>query len=119
MYIRHLYNSRHILLSQEEYLTTKSRSITSVAVNRFKGRLTHGVKKTTIKIHLSFCFIALLILRLISKRLNKIQSPEQIVKSLRKYQVCFVKDNVFKATYYDQIIKDIGDALKLNLNRRE
>ncbi len=32
--------------------------------------------------------------------------------------VCFVKDNVFKATYYDQIIKDIGDALKLELNRR-
>ncbi|NLA81190.1 MAG: IS1634 family transposase, partial [Chloroflexi bacterium] len=68
--------------------------------------------------HFLTCFIALLILRLLSKRLNGNHSPEQIIQSLKKYQICFIKDNVFKATYYDQIIKDLGDALNLKLNNR-
>ena len=71
-----------------------------------------------IEAHFLTCFIALLILRLLSKRLDERYAPEQIIQSLRKYQVCFVKDNVFKATYYDHIIKDLGDALNLTLNRR-
>jgi transposase len=71
-----------------------------------------------IEAHFLTCFIALLILRLLSKRLDGKYAPEQIIKSLRKYQVCFVKDNVFKATYHDHIIKDLGDALNLTLNRR-
>jgi transposase len=71
-----------------------------------------------IEAHFLTCFIALLILRLLSKRLDGKYAPEQIIKSLRKYQVCFVKDNVFKATYYDHIIKDLGDALNLTLSRR-
>ena len=29
-----------------------------------------------------------------------------------------VKDNVFRLTYYDPVIKDMGDALNLTLNRR-
>ena len=59
-----------------------------------------------------------MILKLLSKRLNEKHAPEQIIQSLRKYQVCFVKDNVFKATYYDKIIRDLGDVLNLKLNRR-
>ncbi len=64
------------------------------------------------------CYIALLILRLLSKQLKEKYSPEQIIESLRKYQAYFVKDNVFRLTYHDPAIKDIGDALNLALNRR-
>lgn len=71
-----------------------------------------------IEAHFLICFIALLILRLLCKRLDGKYAPEQLIQALKKYQVCFVKDNVFKVTYYDQIIKDIGDALNLPLNRR-
>ncbi|MFA5670607.1 MAG: IS1634 family transposase [Balneolaceae bacterium] len=78
----------------------------------------HVSLQQRIEAHFLTCFIALLILRLLCKRLDGKHAPEQIIKSLRKYQVCFVKDNVFKTTYYDHILKDIGDALNLTLNRR-
>lgn len=81
-------------------------------------RPVHVTLKQRIESHFLTCFIALLILRLLSKRLGGKYSPEQIIESLRKYQVCYVKDNVFKSTYYDHIIKDIGDTLNLNLDRR-
>ena len=68
--------------------------------------------------HFLTCYIALLILRLLSKRLKGKYAPEQVIESLKKYQVCLVKDNIFRATYYDPIIKDLGDALNLTLNRR-
>jgi hypothetical protein len=83
-----------------------------------ESRPVHVSLEQRIEAHFLTCFIALLILRLLNKRLNGKHSPEQIIQSLRKYQVCFVKDNVFKTTYYDHILKDLGDALNLTLNRR-
>ena len=77
----------------------------------------HLSLKTRINAHFLTCFIALLILRLLSKRLKE-YSPEQIIKSLKRYQACHIKDNVFKVTYYDQIIQAAGAALNLPLGRR-
>lgn len=74
--------------------------------------------KCRINAHFLTCFIALLILRLLCKRLNEEHAPEQIIKSLKKYQACHVTDNVYRMTYYDPIISDVGDALNLTLNRR-
>ena len=74
--------------------------------------------KQRIEGHFLTCFIALLILRLLAKRLNKEYAPEQIIKSLRKYQACLVKDNVYRVAYYDPLLKDIGNAMNLVLNRR-
>ena len=68
--------------------------------------------------HFLTCYIALLILRLLSKRLEGRYAPEQIIQSLKRYQACLVKDNVFRLAYYDPIIKDLGEALNLTLNRR-
>jgi transposase len=83
-----------------------------------ESRPVHVSLQQRIEAHFLTCFIALLILRLLCKRLDGKHTPEQIIKSLRKYQVCFFKDNVFKTTYYDHILKDICDALNLTLNRR-
>jgi transposase len=68
--------------------------------------------------HFLTCFIALLVLRLLCKRLDGKYAPEQVIQSLRNYQVCWIKDNVYKATYYDQILKDLGEDLNLRLDRR-
>lgn len=74
--------------------------------------------KRRISAHFLTCFIALLILRLLGKRLKEKHAPEQIIKSLKKYQACHVTDNVYRVAYYDTIIKEIGEALNLSLDRR-
>ncbi len=83
-----------------------------------KSRPVHVSLEQRIEGHFLTCYIALLILRLLCKRLNGKHSPEQIIESLKRYQSCLVKDNIFKLTYHDPIIKDIGDVLNLTLNRR-
>ncbi len=71
-----------------------------------------------IEAHFLTCYIALLILRLLCKQLKNKYSPEQIIRSLKKYRSCLIKDNIFRVTYHDEVIKDIAKVLKLTLNRR-
>lgn len=81
-------------------------------------RPVHVTLQKRIEAHFLTCYIALLVLRLLSKRLKESYTPEQIIESLKKYQACLINDNVFKVTYYDSILKDMGEALNLTLNRR-
>ncbi len=89
-----------------------------ITKSNFKSRPVHVTLEQRIQAHFLTCYIALLILRLLCKRLKGKYAPEEIIESLKKYQSCFVKDNVFRLTYYDPVIKDIGDTLNLTLNRR-
>ncbi len=71
-----------------------------------------------IRAHFLTCFISLLILRLLSKRLGDNYAPEQIINSLRKYQACYITDNIYKVVYYDELLEDLGTALNLALDRK-
>jgi len=48
-----------------------------------------------------------LILRLLCKRLGEKYAPEQAIQSFKSYQTCYIKDNVFRVTYCDPIIRCI------------
>lgn len=74
--------------------------------------------KRRINAHFLTCFISLLILRLLSKRLDEKHAPEQIIKSLKNYQACHMTDNVYRVAYYDALLKDIGKVLNLSLDRK-
>jgi transposase len=89
-----------------------------ITKSNLKSRPVYVSLEQRIEGHFLTCYIALLILRLLSKRLEGKYTPEQVIESLKRYQSCFVKDNVFRLTYYDPIIRDIGKALSLTLNRR-
>lgn len=89
-----------------------------ITKSNLKSRPVHVSLEQRIEAHFLTCYIALLILRLLSRRLKEKYSPEQIIESIRKYQSCFVKDNIFRLTYYDPVIEEIGKALNLTLNRR-
>lgn len=89
-----------------------------ITKTNLKSRPVHVSLEQRIESHFLTCYIALLILRLLAKRLNGKHSPEQIIESLKRYQSCLIKDNIFKLTYHDSIIKDMGEELNLTLNRR-
>ncbi len=89
-----------------------------ITKSNLKSRPVHVSLEQRIEGHFLTCYIALLILRLLCKRLGGKYAPEQIIESLKRYQSCLVKDNVFRLTYYDPVIRDIGNALNLTLNRR-
>lgn len=89
-----------------------------ITKNDLNTRPINVTLENRIKAHFLTCFIALLILRLLSKRLGEEHAPEQIIQSLRSYQACYIKDNVFRVAYYDPIIRDVATALSLTLNRR-
>lgn len=89
-----------------------------ITKTNLESRPVYLSRENRINAHFLTCFIALLILRLLCKRLEGKYAPEQVIKSLKKYQVCFLKDNVFRLTYYDPIMQDLGNALNLTLNRR-
>ncbi len=89
-----------------------------ITKNDLKTRPVHVSLETRINAHFLTCFIALLILKILCKRLKEKYAPEQIIKSLRRYQACLIKDNVFRTTYSDQIIQALGAELHLTLNRK-
>jgi transposase len=89
-----------------------------ITKTNLESRPVYVSRENRIDAHFLTCFIALLILRLLCKQLEGKYSPEQVINSLKKYQVCHMKDNVFRLAYHDPIIRDLGTALNLTLNRR-
>ncbi len=41
---------------------------------------------------------------------------KHIINSLRKYQACYITNNVYKVVYYDELLGDLGAALNLTLD---
>lgn len=71
-----------------------------------------------IRAHFLTCFIALLIVRLLCLNLNHQFGPEAVIKSLRKHQACFIKENIYRTTYFDEVIDAIQEKFGLKLNRK-
>ncbi len=89
-----------------------------ITKNDLQSRPVEVSLEQRIRAHFLTCFIALLVLRLLSKRLGENYAPEQIINSLRKYRACHITDNVYRVTYYDELLKDLGEALNLTLKRK-
>lgn len=71
-----------------------------------------------IEAHFLVCFLSLLFLRLLSKRLDNKYSPEQIVDALKRYQASLFDANIYRVTSYNEVIEALGKALDLDLQKR-
>ena len=71
-----------------------------------------------IEAHFLIFFLALLFVRLLCKLLDNEYSLEEVVLSLRMYRTCFIKDNVYRNVYYDEILDSLGKNFGLPLNQR-
>lgn len=74
--------------------------------------------KESIEAHFLTCFLGLVILRILEMKTDHKYSPEKLISSLNKANVCLLDMNKYKATYYDEVLEHIDEKLDFNLKRR-
>lgn len=89
-----------------------------ITKDELKSRPVHVSLEEHIRAHFLTCFIALLILRLLCRLLDNKFPMEQVIESLRKSKVCFIKDNLYRNTYFDEVLSKIQEKTGLLLNRK-
>jgi len=72
-----------------------------------------------IEAHFTTCFTALVLIRLLEKRLDEKYPVGQILDSLRKYNAALFDKNLYTFTYYDPILDDIARAFDITLNLKK
>ena len=89
-----------------------------ITKDELKSRPVHVSLEEHISALFLTCFIALLLLRLLCRLLDNKFPMEQVIESLRKSKVCFIKDNLYRNTYFDEVLNKIQEKTGLLLNRK-
>lgn len=71
-----------------------------------------------IEAHFLTCFVALVIIRLLEKRLGNKYSISRMIESLRRYNCVNIDKNIYQFIYHDEVIKEIEDVFKTDLNKK-
>ena len=69
-----------------------------------------------IEAHFATCFTALVLLRLLEAKLENAYPTGQILTALKKYGCIKMDTNIWRFTYYDQIIESCAKAFQMDLN---
>lgn len=64
------------------------------------------------------CFVALVIVRLLEKKLGNGITIERIIESLKKYNCTNIATNIYQFIYRDEVIDKISRELGMDLNRK-
>ena len=68
--------------------------------------------------HFTVCFTALVLIRLLEKRLKEKYPVGQILDSVRQYNAALFDKNIWTFTYYNQILEDCAKSFKINLSNK-
>lgn len=71
-----------------------------------------------IEAHFLTCFVSLLILRILEMKIERKHSSMAIVESLRNCTCALVDQNIYMFHYYDEVLKDLGNALNIDFSTR-
>ena len=71
-----------------------------------------------IEAHFLTCFVALVLVRLLEKRLNGKHPVPKILESLRRNSCSLLEENIYLFDYYDQVLADIGEAIDIDFSRK-
>ena len=67
-----------------------------------------------VKAHFLICFTALVIMKLMEKRIGRKYAVQTITESLRKCECSLMDKNVYLFDYYDEVLKTVGEDLGIN-----
>ena len=71
-----------------------------------------------IQAHFLICFVALVLVRILEKKLDGKYPIPRILESLRRCECSLMEQNLFLFDYYDEILADIGKLLGMEFNRK-
>lgn len=71
-----------------------------------------------IEAHFLICFVALVLARLVEKKLNGNYAVPKILESIRRSSCSLLEQNLYLFDYYDQVLADIGDAMDIDFSRK-
>ncbi len=75
-------------------------------------------RKDHIESHFLICYIALVIIRLLEKKLNNKYSFYQVINSIRNYTSANVDHDIYMQSYINDTIKDIEKIFDINLSKK-
>lgn len=68
--------------------------------------------------HFTSCFISLVLVRLLEKKLNNKYSTEQLINSLKNYNCIVLDQNIYQFIYKDAIIEELADIYQVDLLKK-
>jgi transposase len=71
-----------------------------------------------IEAHFLSCFVALVLVRLLEKRLGCKHPVPKILESLRRSSCSLLEENLYLFDYYDQVLSDIGKTMGIDFSRK-
>ncbi len=82
----------------------------------FESRPVYLRTNKHIDAHFTTCFLALVLVRLLEKKLDGKYQAGRIIDSLKKYNCTKLHTNLWRFTYYDEVIDECSKAFGLTLN---
>lgn len=84
----------------------------------FESRPVYVWLNSHIDAHFATCFLALVLIRLLEKKLGHMYPAGRILDSLRNYNCTHLDTNRWQFTYYDEIIDSCAKAFDITLNNK-
>lgn len=89
-----------------------------ITKSQIKSRPVYVWTKQHIEAHFLTCFISLVIIRLLEKRLKAAHPYEKMIESLKQYECSHMEHDIYILDHYDDIIQSIESAFNLNLSKK-
>ena len=84
----------------------------------FESRPVYLRTNDHIDAHFTTCFLALVLVRLLEAKLDNKYQAGKILDSLKKYNCTRLQTNIWKFTYYDEVIDACARAFGMSLNQK-
>ena len=89
-----------------------------VTKSELEDRPIYVSTKEHIEAHFLTCYLALVLCRVLQHKLNKKYSVEKILESLKQCNCSHIENNYYLFNYFDDILKDIGDAVSIDFSNK-
>ena len=87
-----------------------------VTKSELNDRPVYVSTKEHIEAHFLTCYLALVLCRVLQHKLDKKYSVEKILESLKKCNCQNLEQNIYRFSFYDTVLKDIGNVVNIDFS---